>query len=200
MGQSKNSVNKCNICVVGWHFWPSFYKKISFLQNSVHVVAHRYNSLLENKNFSYNVKKNIGLEYGAYDWYIKNKWDKRSNILFMHDDISIGGNNAIYNLINKCSAFDLVHIIGKNEPKGIKFSFRCIYFSRRMIEKIKAYPLLAGFRGKGRTDIKTIIDVILKLGCIIDRINSISDIEINPLIVYKKGLGVKALDVRVILT
>jgi len=72
--------------------------------------------------------------------------------------------------------------------------------ARRMIEKIKAYSLLAGVRGKREKDIEAIIDVILKLGWIIDRIKSISDIEINPLIAYEKGLGVKALDVRVILT
>jgi acetyltransferase len=70
--------------------------------------------------------------------------------------------------------------------------------AKRMIEKIKAYPLLAGARGQEKKDIKTVIDVILKLGWIVDNIKSISDIEINPLLVHKKG--VKALDIRVLLS
>ena len=41
---------------------------------------------------------NGGLEWGNYDYYIKNLWDKKSNILFMHDDI------IIYN----ASVFDII--------------------------------------------------------------------------------------------
>mgnify|MGYP003982103799 CR=1 FL=1 len=72
-----------DICIVGWYFWDKFYKKISSSKSSLHVVAHRYRETIENYNISYSVKKNIGLEYGAYDWYIKNKWNGKNNILFI---------------------------------------------------------------------------------------------------------------------
>ena len=71
--------------------------------------------------------------------------------------------------------------------------------AERMIEKIKAYSLLTGIRGQGKKDIKSIIDVILKLGRMVDSIKSISDVEINPLVVYERDKGVKALDIRILL-
>jgi succinyl-CoA synthetase beta subunit len=45
-----------------------------------------------------------------------------------------------------------------------------------------------------------LIDAIVKLGAIISKCKGISDIEINPLVVYEKGLGVRAVDVRIILS
>jgi hypothetical protein len=125
-----------DICIVGWYFWDKFYKKISSSKSSLHVVAHRYRETIENYNISYSVKKNIGLEYGAYDWYIKNKWNGKNNILFMHDDIDIkGGGESIDDLINYCNKFDVVHVTGVNEPRNIKYSFRCIYFSGRAVKQ-----------------------------------------------------------------
>jgi acetyltransferase len=70
----------------------------------------------------------------------------------------------------------------------------------RMIEEIRSYPLLLGVRGEKIKDIEMVIDTIMKLGTIIRHCKGISDIEINPLVVYEQGLGVKAVDVRIILT
>ena len=38
----------------------------------------------------------------------------------------------------------------------------------------------------------------MKLGALIDRCPDITDIEINPLVVYEHGQGVKAVDVRIL--
>jgi hypothetical protein len=38
--------------------------------------------------FDYRVRENRGLEYGAYDYYLKNIWDG-DDVLFMHDDMAI---------------------------------------------------------------------------------------------------------------
>lgn len=67
-----------------------------------------------------------------------------------------------------------------------------------MIKEIKSYPLLLGVRGEGRKDIESVIDTITKIGGIIMQSKEISDIEINPLVVYEKGL--KAVDVRILLS
>ena len=68
-----------------------------------------------------------------------------------------------------------------------------------MIKEIRSYPLLLGVRGEAKRDIDTLVDTIIKLGAIIQKCPEISDIEINPLVVYEQGLGAKAVDVRIIL-
>jgi len=81
-------------------------------------------------------------------------------------------------------------------------AFRAAPLSRReandMIADIRSYPLLLGVRGEKRKEIDGIIDVATKLGALIDKCRDITDIEINPLVVYEHGHGVKAVDVRIL--
>ena len=66
-----------------------------------------------------------------------------------------------------------------------------------MMEEIKAYPLLAGYRGAEPADLDAIADVIIKVGNIMAETVEIKEMEINPLIVYPEG--VMAVDARVVL-
>jgi acetyltransferase len=68
-----------------------------------------------------------------------------------------------------------------------------------MISEIKSYPLLLGVRGEERKDIETVVNTIIKVGTIINECPDISEFEINPLVVYDQGQGVKAIDVRILL-
>ncbi len=85
-------------------------------------------------------------------------------------------------------------------------SFRGFPLDRRevisMIKEIKSYPLLLGVRGEKKKDIESLVDTILKVGAILqarlERNPSISDIEINPLVVDDRGA--KAVDVRILLS
>ena len=81
-------------------------------------------------------------------------------------------------------------------------AFRAAPISRReahaMVSDIRSYPLLLGVRGEKRKEIDGIVDVAMKLGALIDRCRDITDIEINPLVVYEHGQGVKAVDVRIL--
>jgi acetate---CoA ligase (ADP-forming) len=70
--------------------------------------------------------------------------------------------------------------------------------ARAMISDIRSYPLLLGVRGEKRKDIDGIAEVAMKLGALVDRCRDITDIEINPLVVYEHGQGVKAVDVRIL--
>jgi acyl-CoA synthetase (NDP forming) len=83
-------------------------------------------------------------------------------------------------------------------------SFRSLPIDRkevlRMIKETKAYPLLLGVRGEPEKDIEGVIDIITRIGSLVTKCREISDIEINPLVAYKKGEGVKAVDVRILLT
>jgi acyl-CoA synthetase (NDP forming) len=82
-------------------------------------------------------------------------------------------------------------------------AFRGLPLGRRgaleMVKDTKAYPLLLGVRGEARKDIEGVLDAILKLGTLVRRCPGITDVEINPLVVYRQGRGIKAVDVRVIL-
>ncbi len=85
-------------------------------------------------------------------------------------------------------------------------SFRGLPLDRRevitMIKEIKSYPILLGVRGEKKKDIESLVNTILKVGAILqsrlERDPSISDIEINPLVVDDRGA--KAVDVRILLS
>ena len=83
-------------------------------------------------------------------------------------------------------------------------SFRAVPLGRAevlgMMEEIRAYPLLLGVRGEERKDMNSVVDAILKVATVIRRCEGISDIEINPLVVYEEGTGSRAVDVRVLLS
>jgi acetyltransferase len=69
-----------------------------------------------------------------------------------------------------------------------------------MLGETKAYRLLLGVRGEERRDINSLVDTITRLGVILRKNPQISDIEINPLVVFEDGGGAKALDVRILLS
>lgn len=83
-------------------------------------------------------------------------------------------------------------------------SFRAYPLDRNealtMMKETRSYPLLLGVRGEEKKDIDRVIDVILKLGAVITNCPSITDIEINPLVAYEYGMGVRAVDVRILLS
>ncbi|WP_340820181.1 acetate--CoA ligase family protein [Methanolobus sp. WCC4] len=66
-----------------------------------------------------------------------------------------------------------------------------------MMEDVRGYPLLTGYRGSKPVDREMLASVIVKLSDIITKIEVIREIEINPLFAYEDG--VMAVDARVIL-
>lgn len=127
-------ISKNKICIIGWHYLKDFYLTAKQDLSNVYIVSHRYNKILDELNMNYTITKNVGLEHSAYDWYIKNRWDKESSVLFMHDDIEIVEKNIINNIIKKCEEYDYVSILGRTCAKEQKYSNRCFYFSKKMIE------------------------------------------------------------------
>ena len=83
-------------------------------------------------------------------------------------------------------------------------SFRAIPINRgialSMLEEIRSYPLLLGARGEEKKDIESVIDIIIKIGSIIKKCERITDIEINPVVVYNVKNGIKALDARILIS
>lgn len=81
--------------------------------------------------------------------------------------------------------------------------FRGLPFNKKevmkMLKEIKSFPILLGVRGEGRRDIEGVIDTIIKVGTILTKCKSITDIEINPIVVYEQERGLKALDARILI-
>lgn len=83
-------------------------------------------------------------------------------------------------------------------------SFRIAPMTRHqaleMIHETKAGHLLEGLRGQKSADINAVVDTILRLSQLALDTTEIEEIEINPLLVFEDGKGVKALDARAILS
>lgn len=121
-----------SICITGWHYFEDFLKQMEKIKDNVFIVGHKYNALLE--NFDHEVIDNIGLEFGIYSWFLNNKWDEKSDILMIHDDISINNIHVINDISNEAKSWDQAYIWNnKKEAKknGYKHG-RCIYLSREI--------------------------------------------------------------------
>jgi len=72
------------------------------------------------------------------------------------------------------------------------------YGARRMVESIRTYSILKGIRGQKPSDIQKIMECLERLSQLSCDHPEISEIDINPLIVYSEGEGVAVADARII--
>jgi len=82
-------------------------------------------------------------------------------------------------------------------------TFRVAPFTRseaeEMLNEIRAKALLDGVRGQPAIDKKAIVDTLLRMGQLVQEFPEIAEFDINPLIVYPKGQGAIAIDMRLVL-
>jgi acetyltransferase len=83
-------------------------------------------------------------------------------------------------------------------------TFRVAPFSEQeakmMLEEIRAHPLLDGVRGKPPVDKEAIVNTLLRIGQLVLDFPQITELDINPLIVYAEGEGAIAIDMRLVLS
>jgi acetyl-CoA synthetase (ADP-forming) len=72
------------------------------------------------------------------------------------------------------------------------------YEALDMIHEIKGAKVLRGYRNTEALDIATLAQTILKVSNIMISIEEIKEIDLNPVLVYPKGI--KAVDARIILS
>lgn len=79
-------------------------------------------------------------------------------------------------------------------------SFRVAPISRRdareMVREIRAYPLLAAFRGSEPMDEEAIVDALLRVSRLSVDFPEIQELDINPVMVLPRGKGLRAIDCR----
>jgi acetate---CoA ligase (ADP-forming) len=79
-------------------------------------------------------------------------------------------------------------------------AFRVAPLSRRdaqeMVREIRAYPLLAAYRGSEPADEEAIVDALLRLSALACDFPEVQELDINPVVVMGKGKGLRAIDCR----
>jgi acetyltransferase len=68
--------------------------------------------------------------------------------------------------------------------------------ARRMLESLRSWPLLTGYRGRPAVDLDALIDSLIRLSYLVAQNPEIEELDINPLLALPRG--VVALDARVI--
>ncbi len=71
--------------------------------------------------------------------------------------------------------------------------------AQNMMEETKSYAILEGVRGQSKSDIDSLREAIIRISHLVWDFPEISELDINPILVYEVGGGVSALDVKMTL-
>jgi acyl-CoA synthetase (NDP forming) len=69
--------------------------------------------------------------------------------------------------------------------------------ARKMLEELRAWPLLAGHRGQAGVDLEALLDVLMSLSGLADAQPEVVELDLNPLLVGSAGAGAVAVDARI---
>jgi acyl-CoA synthetase (NDP forming) len=73
--------------------------------------------------------------------------------------------------------------------------------AREMIQEIRGYPILQGARGKKKADEEALIDILLRVSRLAeDWREELSEIDLNPIMLFEEGRGAFVLDALMIKT
>ncbi len=72
--------------------------------------------------------------------------------------------------------------------------------AENMLTEIRAHAILDGVRGEPPVDKAAIIDTLLRIAQLVQDFPEIVELDINPLMVYPKGQGAIAIDMRLVLS
>jgi len=146
---------KLSICVLGYHYWPEVYDVLTNINRSdscnVYVVKRGKEQDEPDLSHLYGIDSpNVGLDVGGYDFFLKNFWDWKSGVLFMHDDIRIA--KRAFSVVMDYSGYDRVFFFGTKKQeymnRGRKYrrdgwkvgkSTRAFYCSRRFLKAMLNY-------------------------------------------------------------
>ncbi len=68
-----------------------------------------------------------------------------------------------------------------------------------MVESLKAYPLLDGYRASPKADKQALIDAMLAVARTVSAVEGIAELEVNPLLVHEVNQGASAVDALLVL-
>jgi hypothetical protein len=140
------------ICVCGWYFDDNLYASLWRInqKHPVFIVAHKDSEMLKSCDLPYEVIENTGLEWGAYNHYIKNVWDGDA-VLFMHDDIRIkpvvvdyviSPGESVFNVLAKIE-HDQAYVFQDRREDVLNYGQhgRMVFLSERLVTLLHPYGL-----------------------------------------------------------
>ncbi|MDI6858115.1 MAG: GNAT family N-acetyltransferase [Dehalococcoidia bacterium] len=71
--------------------------------------------------------------------------------------------------------------------------------AREMVESVKGFPLLRGWRGAEPADIAALEDVLLRVSAMVEDVPEIGEMDLNPVKVLAAGRGCTVVDSRILL-
>ena len=72
--------------------------------------------------------------------------------------------------------------------------------ARDMVRSLKTYPLITGLRGRAALDEDAFVELICRVSNLVTRVESIAEIDLNPVILHERGKGLSVVDARVFFT
>ncbi|RLG78349.1 MAG: acetyl-CoA synthetase [Thermoprotei archaeon] len=73
------------------------------------------------------------------------------------------------------------------------------YDAEMMLSEIKAAKILEGYRGMPPRDREALIDIIIKISKFMEEQEDVTDVDLNPIMVFEKGKGAKIADARILI-
>jgi hypothetical protein len=130
------------ICVAGWYYHKPFLETIQNSKYESFLVAHRDffgflggPSKREKLTIPSAPVVNVGLEFGCYDWYLKNEW-KSGDVLFMHDDLEITEKALM--IIANLNRDQVFLFSSEDEARANGYAHgRAMYCSEKFLTKLK---------------------------------------------------------------
>ncbi|MCD6428569.1 MAG: acetate--CoA ligase family protein [Desulfurococcales archaeon] len=73
------------------------------------------------------------------------------------------------------------------------------YDAEMMLSEIKAAKILDGYRGMPPRDKEALVDIIMKISKFMEEQEDVTDVDLNPIMVFEKGKGAKIADARILI-
>jgi acetyl coenzyme A synthetase (ADP forming)-like protein len=67
--------------------------------------------------------------------------------------------------------------------------------AERMVRSLKTFPLLDGYRGAPKADVDALVDVLLRVGSLVEAHAQVAEMDLNPVVVHARGAV--AVDARI---
>ena len=69
--------------------------------------------------------------------------------------------------------------------------------AQRMVESIRGYPVLKGFRGLEGVNIEKLVEILMRVSQLVTEVPEIIELDLNPIIAYKDASRTVAVDARI---
>ena len=66
-----------------------------------------------------------------------------------------------------------------------------------MVQALKSYPLLTGYRGSSAGDVASLVETILRTSAMVEDLPQIAELDLNPILVHTNGVTVVDARVRI---